>query len=35
MAMTGVLRSLAFTTIAFASLGCQAIDNPEAPDYLE
>lgn len=34
MAVTGALRSLAFMTIAFASLGCQAIGNPEAPDHL-
>lgn len=35
MAMTGFLRALTFLAIALAPLGCQAIDNPDAPNYLE
>lgn len=35
MAVTGLIRSLAFLTIALTSMGCQAIDNPDAPNYLE
>lgn len=34
MATIGFLRSFAFLLIALAPLGCQAIDNPDAPDYL-
>ncbi|GGY81461.1 lysozyme inhibitor LprI family protein [Marinobacter zhanjiangensis] len=35
MAITGFLRSFAFLAITLTSLGCQAIDNPDAPNYLE
>lgn len=35
MAMTGFLRSFAFLAIALTPLGCQAIDNPDAPNYLD
>lgn len=34
MTVPGVLRSLAFLSIALTSVACQAIDNPDAPDYL-
>jgi len=35
MVMTGYIRTLVFLSVALTSLGCQAIDNPDAPDYLE
>lgn len=34
MAVPGFLRSLTFLAIALASVACQAVDNPDAPDYL-
>lgn len=34
MAIPGFVRSLAFLSIALTSVACQAIDNPDAPDYL-
>lgn len=35
IAIHGFIRSLAFLTIVFSSAACQAIDNPDAPNYLE
>lgn len=35
IAMPGFIRSLALLTIACSSAACQAIDNPDAPNYLE
>ena len=35
MVLTSSLRTLVFLTIALTSFGCQAIDNPDTPDYLE
>jgi len=35
MIVAGVLRSLALLSIALTSLKCHAIDNPDAPNYLE
>ncbi|MFL1482737.1 lysozyme inhibitor LprI family protein [Marinobacter sp. LN3S78] len=33
--MPGFLRPFALLTIALTSVACQAIDNPDAPHYLE
>lgn len=33
--LPGFLRPFAFLTIALTSVACQAIDNPDAPNYLE
>ncbi len=35
MVMTGYIRTLVFLSVALISLGCQAIDNPDAPNHLE
>lgn len=33
--LSGAIRPFAFLTIALTSVACQAIDNPDAPNYLD